>query len=433
MRAYRDTHASADAHMMVRTGEGSNTATPMPHRKYDDFRRLAAGVAKGPGRGKAGGQLSSCAADYRNCYASHRCCNEASRCYTKAAGVPFAQCRPHGCTGACGWECRVLMPGVSARSLVNAEYGEGAQNVTEAVDAMRRPLPPSIGLPTRPAGRSERLGNVIDSWYFASLGSGVALAHLMSMTCNVPVCFGRYLATQIDATSATAAQRAAATAESLKHSSWGMYSYPTMRLLMPQLRHDLRGAMRRYAHEHDPSLINQHYEGGSRHLLVHYRLGDFVTNSWCIPPTDLAAAAAPLDPTVVEIMDGGKRHLDQVDGYSATPHRANRTRQQFALHLSVDLQGELEAALRAALPSAKIVRPAPASIDADWFRLAQAPLLLTGAGSFAVTAAIAAAHASTVRTPAADNLNFPNRARREVEQLASNWRTYAYDLAAMRG
>ena len=42
----------------------------------------------------------------------------------------------------------------------------------------------------------------------------------------------------------------------------------------------LRAAMRRYAHVHDPSLLQQTYAGGERHLVVHYRLGDFVTNSW---------------------------------------------------------------------------------------------------------------------------------------------------------
>ena len=60
------------------------------------------------------------------------------------------------------------------------------------------------------------------------------------------------------------------------------------------------------------------------------------------------------------------------------PHRANRTRVQQALGLSANLQADLEAALRAAVPAAKIVRSPPASIDADLFRIAHAPLLITG-------------------------------------------------------
>lgn len=402
-------------------------------------RRRMTGKAVGRGKAAGGGNAGKCATDYHNCWSTHRCCNERSRCYTKADGVTFAQCRPNGCVGTCGWECVELKPGITAKAARAApEYGRGAQNVTQAVAAMKLMPPPPAG-GAAPPGKSERLGNVIDSWYFTGLGdimgsglSGVALAHLMSMTCSMEPCFARYLATQFDVVSASAAQRAAAMEEARRHSSWGMYNYPTIRTLMPALRHDLRGAMRRYAQAHDPSLLHPQYEGGARHLVVHYRLGDFVTNSWCIPPRDVAAAAAPLSPSVIEIMDGGMRHLDQVDGYSAGPHRANRTRQQYALQLSAELQRDVEAALRSAVPDAKIVRSPAASIDHDWFRIAHAPLLVTGAGSFAVTAAIAA-HASEVRTPAADNLNFPDTAVRTEEQLAPNWRTYRYDMSAMRG
>ncbi len=245
-------------------------------------------------------------------------------------------------------------------------------------------------------------------------------------------CFARFLAARLGQVSATAEQGQAALREAAKHQSWGMYSYPTIRLLMPQLRHDLRALMREYATRFDPSLARPSYEGGRNHLVVHYRVGDFVTNSWCISPADVAAAAAALSPTIIEIMDGGIRHLDQVDGFSLVPHRANRSRQQSALRMSAELQADLETALRAAVPSARVTRTPAASIDADWFRIAHAPLLVTAAGSFAVTAAIAG-HGHQIRTPAADNLNFPDRAVRTVEQMAPNWQTYGYSVASMRG
>lgn len=132
-------------------------------------------------------------------------------------------------------------------------------------------------------------------------------------------------------------------------------------------------------------------------------------------------------------MDGGKKHLDQLDGWGAAPHRANRSRVAQALSMAAAVQERLDAALRAAVPSARLVRPQQQrSIDADWFRMAHAPLLVTAAGSFAVSAAIAS-HARHVRTPAAANLNFPNREGRREEALADNWRTYAYDLKKMEG
>jgi hypothetical protein len=370
---------------------------------------------------------SQCATDYHNCWTSRRCCSEGSRCYTKAADLRFAQCRPQGCVGTCAWECKVL--DVNPTSAI-VEYGEGAQNLSQAVAALKRPLP--VALAGRPPGRSERLGNVIDSWYFGSLGAGPPLAHLISLSCGMETCFARFLATQLGAISVGAEQSRAAFREAGRHKSWGLYSYPTIGTLMPQLRHDLRAAMKAYAARHDPALVAQEYEGGRRHLVLHYRLGDFVTNGWCVPPADVARAAAALDPSVIELMDGGVRHLDQVDGYSASPHRPNRTRQRQALALSATLQRELEAALRAASPAARVVRSPTTSIDGDWFRCAHAPLLVTAAGSFAVTAAVAG-HGRQIRTPASENLNFPNQGVRASEQMAPNWQTYVYDTRAMQG
>ncbi len=52
---------------------------------------------------------------------------------------------------------------------------------------------------------------------------------------------------------------------------------------------------------------------------------------------------------------------------------------------------------------------APGSTDADFYRMAYAPLLVTAAGSFAVMAAAANVDARQVRTPSADNLNFPDK------------------------
>ena len=101
--------------------------------------------------------------------------------------------------------------------------------------------------------------------------------------------------------------------------------------------------------------------------------------------------------------------------------------------MSSEVQQRLEDALRAAAPSARIVRRAAFSTDADFFRAAHAPMLVTGAGSFAVTAAIAG-HGHQIRTPAAANLNFPNRGGlAEGAVLAANWRTYTYDNRMMQG
>ena len=104
----------------------------------------------------AGGRANTCAADYHNCFASRRCCNPGSKCYTKAVGVRFAQCRPNGCVGTCGWECRV-----HSHASSSALFGANAQNTSQAIAAMKQPLILAAGM--LPKGRSERLGNIIDS------------------------------------------------------------------------------------------------------------------------------------------------------------------------------------------------------------------------------------------------------------------------------
>ena len=139
---------------------------------HDDALKSFAGKGRGAGKSRSDGQ---CAADYHNCYGHRRCCSPNSRCYTKTAGVRFAQCRPNGCLGTCGWECRLLLPIQSSEA--TAEYGDGAQNVSDAIAALKTFEPDPRRPPT---GKSERLGNLIDSWYFASLGAGSPTAHLIS-------------------------------------------------------------------------------------------------------------------------------------------------------------------------------------------------------------------------------------------------------------
>lgn len=168
----------------------------------------------------SGGRGGACAGNYgNNCYASRRCCDASASCYTKYTGKRYAQCRPNGCVGTCGWECRLLRPG--ARDSDAPEYGEGAQNASQAVAALRLSMPqPAAG--ERPHGKSERLGNVIDSWYFASLGSQPRVASLLAMACGAELSFGRFLAGQLGRVTVGAEQAAAALEESSKHDSWGM-------------------------------------------------------------------------------------------------------------------------------------------------------------------------------------------------------------------
>ena len=181
------------------------------------------------------------------------------------------------------------------------EYGDGAQNVSRAFAALSVFNPES----RPPTGASERLGNLIDSWYFAAIGWAPAQSHLIStrrsqcgrhgpcarhaciqrtyasplrvarismhagLTCGMEPCFARFLASRLDRISVTPTQKQAAINEQQRHmESWGLYTYPTIRALMPQLRHDLRAAMKEYAGRFDTSLAHPQYEGGATHLIV---------------------------------------------------------------------------------------------------------------------------------------------------------------------
>ena len=395
----------------------------------------------------------TCSIKHANCWKTGNCCDPMQECYTKTAGVRYAQCRRKGCKKTCGWECRV-------HRLVQIgapEYGPGTQTPSQAAATIMEPfaVPPGA----KPNGTSFRLGNVIDAWYSASLHwlmhnnyqnvhlpqtqspfmpSGDMLSQytvtLVGMLCGVEPSFAKYLGTQLfNITAIKPARAAKALAAANRSHGWGLYNYSVIRALMPELRYDLRHAMKRYSDAHDVSLMNQTYAGGRDHMVIHYRTGDFTTNGWCISVRDVIAAAVSLSPSVVEILDGGRKHLAQVDGFSAPIGSKTKSRIKLAQNTSNWLLQELEDGLRAALPNAIVIRQGePVSVDDDFYRLVHAPLLVTAAGSFAITAA-AASTARVVLTPSAISLNFPNQGVAPEMRLAHNWRTYTYDINGLQG
>lgn len=149
--------------------------------------------------------------------------------------------------------------------------------------------------------------------------------------------------------------------------------------------------------------------------------------------------AAKLDPAVVEILDGGSHHYNIKDQPKDMlgPNRpggaesAGGSKKQ-NVDWTAAMASRLEISLAAALPHARILRPAAASVDMDFFRMVHAPLLLTGAGSFAASAA-SAALGREVWTPASQNLNFPHLGQRKPERLAENWQTYTYAMENTSG
>ena len=67
-------------------------------------------------------------------------------------------------------------------------------------------------------------------------------------------------------------------------------------------------------------------------------------------------------------------------------------------------------------------------VDIDYFLCSYAPILITGPGSFAITAAIANQH-GIIRTPSCKNTNFCEKEGKSVQKIIhKNWVTYDYTL-----
>jgi hypothetical protein len=283
-----------------------------------------------------------------------------------------------------------------------------------------------------PSGDSSRLGNVVQSWYFRGAISGGAYHDraLVDLLCKSPPSLAKYLGTQQGKRSINE-RRVSAKLASIDEAErplrpangWhkmDLYSYSGIGVMMPQLRIDLRRVLHDYAQAYDPSLSVQSFVGGDSHLVVHYRVGDILLapeTEQVISPASVARAVADLQPTVVEILDGGTRHLDfgsfagKAAGLGDAARAAKQCLDPFqkCRNLGSDQNSSLEFtqllidAIAAAVPSATVMRSPKRSVDADFFRMAHAPLLVTGIGSYAIAGAVAG-YARGIRTPASWDL-----------------------------
>ena len=165
------------------------------------------------------------------------------------------------------------------------------------------------------------------------------------------------------------------------------------------------------------------------------RLGDYIGLGQCISVESVAAAAKHLARHVntIEIMDGGQTAFWLNNGEATRPDTAvqGSYTQNDTMQWSRVLSKRLRAALRAALPNARMVhRSGNTSVDADFYHMVFAPMLLTAAGSFAAAAA-AASHGHHVLTPASKELNFPHLGQLQARRFGAavdNWHLYPYEM-----
>ena len=251
-------------------------------------------------------------------------------------------------------------------------------------------------------GSSIRLGNMIDLWWYtlrfpgegpaASRGgietkdwpSFVSPYHTwINETSNVffgqcratKKCFGRYLAEEAEKIrkgSQTQLPHTDSASERLKiarafmDQDYGVYAPHWVKdLMMPEVQNDLMKALRTYATKNDPRMLDV----PEADAVVHYRVGDILSNEPPIHPRSIAEALASLSPQpkTIEVLNGGFKFAE---------NRNFNTQLSFAVS-SMKLLRSLSDEILKALPNSTITMPTTKTakhftVDQDWAKLVNA-------------------------------------------------------------
>ena len=252
-------------------------------------------------------------------------------------------------------------------------------------------------------GRTMRIGNLIDAWYFGSLGSKERKKefHIMQNECGKES-FGLYL--RLDSSLKTQLSKSTR-AELVKRADefWAVYDYSNVLKCLHVFGPTLRAQMFAFAKLHRPELLDPvPYD-----CIIHYRIGDFLKLGQLIDPKSVVEACVQLRPRYIGVMDGGMSFNTDEDIRKS----------------SNEVKQSLKDMLKNSLPDAKVEDCEAGDTDRDFFKCALAPLLVTAGGSFAICAAIASK--GKVRTPACVNTNDCKVSSRPQE-IRKGWTTFAY-------
>ena len=290
------------------------------------------------------------------------------------------------------------------------------------------------------------------------------------------MCFSRFLLNRQPVDGATFAPLAA----EVNHTHtlwWLLQTQPASPLsvagLVTRVGLELRSQMHAYAAHY----ARQMWPGtakkmgmGERHLVVHYRVGDVAVGP-VLSPSSLVKAISAISPrpSTVEILSGGIKHdaecAEAMEAYLERLHaqrdaaelggalalgavselgvRLNAARSDRGLHKqlmdecrskSIGLLDQLRAGVQKALPEADVLFDAASTstIDEDFFKAANAPMLVVGAGSFAAAAALAS-KSEAVRSPACGPegclwLQLTPDSARYAREVRPGWATFGYQM-----
>ena len=272
---------------------------------------------------------------------------------------------------------------------------------------------------------SYRLGNMIDLWYFSNITKRKKLLdNLHSFDRKNKDSFSIYLTKQ------NKLKYELGDYDKTKYfnEDFSSYYYDNVIFCVNNFHLNLRDMMKEYDQKHNNILFDQNFSD-ENHCVVHYRLGDVVTLGNVIDYNNLIQTIKDLKIklSVIEIMDGGKNHhpvrLNSISAFKKTLFKEDTNSSQIIYH-------KFYSELKETFPDTKIIQSEKRTTDEDFFRMASAPILVTGGGSYALTAAIGS-KSRIIRTPSCKTLNFPSQGSREnlvILKDDCDWKTYQYNM-----
>jgi len=247
-----------------------------------------------------------------------------------------------------------------------------------------------------------RLGNIIDAWYGQEHVDERRESSLESLTCNSFGTFGNFLTT-VKPVELIPEDKLTATFKQTAADWWWCYHYDNYKDAYPYFNTSLRNAIDLY--------FPTKPVFPEKTCVIHYRVGDFLYKCIHEGVLDLHSLVDAISlfsstPQHFEILNGGMYHRADV----------------LVLYTSYELLMSLKKAIHDKYPNATIAVTDSDNADTDFLKMVEAPMLLTGPGSFAILAA--AANKNERLTPAIKNLISPEQGASEYTEIYENWKTY---------
>lgn len=292
-------------------------------------------------------------------------------------------------------------------------------------------------------GFTRRLGNLVDAWYFGSLGSEERIEQFSGIrdSCDSSS-FGAYL-TLNPSLRFELSEDLRSELVRKADNFWASYEYDNIKKCINQYHKALRMQMIQYAQEKRPTLMSDK-RVNTYDCVIHYRIGDFVPLGNLIHPRSVAIACASLFEKNVK-SEGAASHESDLTSSAIANDSGFPTASAQKIRVGIMDGGMLHNTTRADRQKSKRIKSVLKSllyenitrvvvddcpsydVDSDFYLCANAKKLVTAGGSFAICAAIA--NKNIVRTPACSNTNYCSDLKFGAilpDTIREGWDTYEY-------